>query len=411
VTTRDVTSIVVGGGHSGLAMSRCLTDRSIDHVVLERGSVANSWKTERWDSLTLLTPNWQSRLPGLHYDGHDPDGYMRRHEVASFIETYAAAIDAPITAHTTVTSVRAADGGYVVDTDQGSWRARTVTLASGACNVATVPAFASTVPAGVVSLTAKDYKHPGQLDDGGVLVVGASATGLQLAEEIHRSGRPVILSAGEHVRMPRLHRGKDIFWWMDATGLFDERYDQVDDIVRARNVPSPQLVGTPQRSTLDLNTLRSIGVEIRGRLGTIRDGTALFSGGLRNQCMLAELKMHRLLNTIDEWAMAHGYGAGDPHERPAETTVDDVPLTLDLTSGRIRTIVWATGFRPDYSWLDVPVLDHKGRVRHDGGVVTASPGLYLIGTPFLRRRRSSFIHGAGIDAQDLSDHLVSYLAG
>jgi putative flavoprotein involved in K+ transport len=193
--------------------------------------------------------------------------------------------------------------------------------------------------------------------------------------------------------------------------LFDERYDEVDDVVRARNVPSPQLVGTPERSTLDLNTLRAIGVEIRGRLGAIRDGTALFSGGLRNHCMLADLKMHRLLNTIDEWALEQGYGAADPDERPSATVVDDIALTLDLTSGRIRTIVWATGFRPDYSWLDVPVLDHKGRVRHDGGVVTASPGLYLIGTPFLRRRRSSFIHGAGFDAQDLSDHVVSYLAG
>jgi putative flavoprotein involved in K+ transport len=411
VTARDVTSIVVGGGHSGLAMSRCLTDRSVDHVVLERGSVANSWKTERWDSLTLLTPNWQSRLPGFHYDGDDPDGYMHSRDVASFIESYAAAIDAPVTTGTTVTSVRAAEGGYVVDTDQGSWRSRTVVLASGACNLATVPGFASAVPAGVASLTPKDYKHPGQLADGGVLVVGASATGLQLAEEINRSGRPVILSAGEHVRMPRLHRGKDIFWWMDATGLFDERYDEVDDIVRARNVPSPQLVGTPQRSTLDLNTLRAGGVEIRGRLGTIRDGIALFSGGLRNHCMLADLKMHRLLNIIDEWALEHGYGAADPDERPPPTVVHDVPLTLDLTSGQIRTIVWATGFRPDYSWLEVPVLDHKGRVRHDGGVVTASPGLYLIGTPFLRRRRSSFIHGAGFDAQDLSDHVVSYLAG
>jgi putative flavoprotein involved in K+ transport len=211
--------------------------------------------------------------------------------------------------------------------------------------------------------------------------------------------------------MPRLHRGKDIFWWMDAAGLFDERYDEVDDIVRARNVPSPQLVGTPQRSTLDLNALRAIGVGIRGRLGTIRNGTALFSGGLRNHCMLADLKMHRLLNTIDEWALEQGYGAADPNERPPATVVDDVPLTLDLTSGQIRTIVWATGFRPDYSWLDVPVLDHKGRVRHDGGVVTASPGLYLIGTPFLRRRRSSFIHGAGFDAHELSNHVMSHLAG
>jgi len=411
VTTRDVTTVVVGGGHSGLAMSRCLTDRSIDHVVLERGSVANSWKTERWDSLTLLTPNWQTRLPGFAYDGDDPEGFMRGLEVASLIESYAARIDAPVTTNVTVTSVRADDGGYVVESDQGPWRAHAVAIASGACNVPTVPTFASAVPAGIASLTPKEYKNPAQLEDGGVLVVGASATGLQLAEEIHRSGRPVTISVGEHVRMPRTYRGRDIFWWMDATGLLDERFDQVDDITRARNVPSPQLVGTPEHASLDLNSLQAIGVQVRGRLGAIRDGTALFSGGLRNKCTLADLKMHRLLDTIDEWALEHGFGRGDPSDRPMATAVQDAPLTLDLTSGEIRTIVWATGFRPDYSWLDVPVLDHKGRIRHDGGVVASAPGLYLIGAPFLRRRRSSFIHGAGSDAEELSEHLVALLAG
>jgi putative flavoprotein involved in K+ transport len=411
VTAREVTTVVVGGGHSGLAMSRCLTERSVDHVVLERGSVANSWTTERWDSLTLLTPNWQTRLPGFAYEGDDPDGFMSGLEVGALIQTYASVIDAPVTTNVTVTSVRADDGGYVVETDQGPWRARSVALASGACSVPTVPAFASAVPTSAASITPKDYKNPAQLDDGGVLVVGASATGLQLAEEIHRSGRPVTISAGEHVRMPRTYRGKDIFWWMDATGLLDERFDEVDDITRARNVPSPQLVGTPERTSLDLNTLQALGVEVRGKLGAIRDGKALFSGGLLNKCSLADLKMHRLLDTIDEWALEEGFGRGDPMDRPTATTVKEAPLTLDLTSGQIRTIVWATGFRPDYSWLDVPVVDHKGRIRHDGGVVTSAPGLYVIGTPFLRRRRSSFIHGAGYDAEELSDHLVTHLAG
>ena len=188
-----------------------------------------------------------------------------------------------------------------------------------------------------------------------------------------------------------------------------ERYDAVDDITRARNVPSPQLVGTPERKSLDLNALHAIGVEVRGRLGAIRDGVALFSGGLPNLCSLADLKMNRLLGTIDEWAAEQGMsGTGD---RPAPTVVDDnAPLTLKMTNGAIRTVVWATGFRPDYSWLDVPVLDRKGKVKHDGGVVD-SPGMYLIGTTFLRRRSSSFIHGAGRDADELSEHLAGYLAG
>jgi putative flavoprotein involved in K+ transport len=406
----DVTTVVIGGGHSGLAMSRSLADRSVDHVVLERGTVANSWKTERWDSLRLLTPNWQSQLPGAGYDGEDPDGFMKVAEVVEFIECYARTIDAPVHTGTTVSSVRRKDEGYVVETGDDAWRARTVVLASGACNIPTVPEYASALPPGVTSLTPHDYRSPAQLPDGGVLVVGASATGLQLAEEIQRSGRPVTVSVGNHVRMPRTYRGKDIFWWMDATGLFDERYDEVDDIARARNVPSPQLVGTPERATLDLNRLQGLGVELRGRLGAIRDGVALFSGGLKNQCHLADLKMNRLLGTIDAWAEEHGVAGNEPPDRPPPTEVPDAPLTLDLRTGQIRTVLWATGFRPDYSWLDVPVLDHKGRVRHDGGVVT-SPGLYLIGLPLLRRRRSSFIHGAGKDAHDLSDHLVGYLAG
>jgi putative flavoprotein involved in K+ transport len=197
---------------------------------------------------------------------------------------------------------------------------------------------------------------------------------------------------------------------MDASGLLDERYDEVDDVARARKVPSPQLIGTPDRRMLDLKSHAEQGVAIRGRLGTIRDGTAILSGGLRNQCKLADLKMNRLFGTIDEWAAEVGLESDTQGEQHPPTNVGEEPLSLDLTDGSIRTIVWATGFRPDYSWLDVDVLDHKNRVRHDGGVTTA-PGMYLIGSTFLRRRKSSFIHGAGDDATDLAEHLAGYLAG
>ena len=403
-----MTVVVIGAGHCGLAMSRCLSERSIDHVVLERGTVANSWKTERWDSLRLLTPNWMSRLPGFTYDGDDPDGFMDMPAVIAFIERYASTLSAPILTETNVSSVRVLDGVYNVVTDRGVWRCRAIVLASGACNSAVVPGMAEAVPSGIDMLTPMDYRNVDQLDHGGVLVVGASATGLQLADEIHRSGRPVTLSVGNHVRMPRTYRGKDIQWWMDATGLLDERHDEVDDVVRARKVPSPQLVGAPDRRMLDLNALTDSGVKIRGRLGTIRNGTALFSGGLRNQCKLADLKMNRLLDTIDEWAAGAGLGEPGERERHRPTKIGEEPMTLDLTDGSIRTILWATGFRPDYSWLHVDVLDHKRRVRHDGGVTT-SPGMYLIGLPFLRRRKSSFIHGAADDAADLTEHLANHL--
>jgi putative flavoprotein involved in K+ transport len=373
--------------------------------------VANSWRRERWDSLRLLTPNWQSRLPGHPYAGPDPDGYMTAGEVVELIDRFAAVSRAPIRTGTNVTSVRAVDGGYHVTTSRGELRCRAVVIASGACNQPVVPSVSAGVPSSVEQVTPFDYHDPAKLPDGGVLVVGASATGVQLASEIRASGRPVVLSVGEHVRLPRTYRGRDILWWMDASGLWDQRYDEVDDLTRARRLPSPQLVGTPERSTLDLNTLTAAGVELVGRWAALREGRALFSGGLRNVFSLADLKMARLLGTFDEWAEAHGRdGEVDPPERFAPTRVpESARLQLDLGRGEIRSIVWATGFRPDYRWLDVPAVDAKGQLRHDGGAVD-SPGLYALGLPVLRRRKSTFIHGIEDDAREVIAHLARHLS-
>jgi putative flavoprotein involved in K+ transport len=379
-------------------------------VVLERGEVANSWKRERWDSLRLLTPNWQSRLPGQRYAGADPDSFMTMPEVIDFISGYARAIDAPVRSHTAVTSVRPAAGGFHIATAAGDIHGRTVVLASGACNKPSIPALQQAVPAPVRCVNPFDYRHPGQLPAGGVLVVGASATGVQLAYEIHQSGRPVTIAVGEHVRLPRTYRGRDVLWWMEMSGIWNQRYDEIDDLTRARRLPSPQLVGTKERITLDLNALSAAGVTLVGRLAAIRNGRALFSGGLRNQFALADLKMDRLLDAFDEWARAErkldDIGPPErfePTRVPASSRID-----LDLASGAIRSIVWATGFHPDYSWLDVPVVDRKGQLRHDGGVVEA-PGMYAIGLPVLRRRKSTFIHGAEDDARDVVAHLAGFL--
>ena len=225
-STETVTTVVIGAGHAGLAASHFLSERSIDHVVLERGEVANSWRRERWESLRLLTPNWQSRLPGLRYEGPDPDGYMTVPEVTEFIERFAKVSRAPVRTGTNVTAVRRADDGYDgyhVTTSRGEIRCRTVVIASGACNQPSVPPLKDAVPATVAQLTPFDYRDPAALPDGGVLVVGASATGVQLAAELKRSGRPVILSVGEHVRLPRTYRGRDVLWWMDASGVWDQR--------------------------------------------------------------------------------------------------------------------------------------------------------------------------------------------
>jgi putative flavoprotein involved in K+ transport len=379
--------------------------------VLERGEVANSWRRERWDSLRLLTPNWQSRLPGLRYEGLEPDGYMTMGEVTEFIERFAKVSGVPVRTGVDVTSVRHADGGYHLTTSRGEMHARTVVIASGACNQPVVSPLRGAVPPSVEQLTPFVYRHPAQLPDGGVLVVGASATGVQLAAEIQQSGRPVTLSVGEHVRLPRTYRGRDVLWWMDASGVWDQRYDEVEDLTRARRLPSPQLVGTPERTTLDLNALTSMGVELVGRWAAVRDGRALFSGGLRNMFSLADLKMVRLLDTFDEWARTNGRDADVlPPGRFAPTRVpESTRLQLDLQSGEIRAIVWATGFRPDYGWLDVPVVDAKGQLRHEGGVVDGA-GLYALGLPVLRRRKSTFIYGIEDDAREVTEHLTRYLA-
>jgi putative flavoprotein involved in K+ transport len=420
-----VTTVVIGAGHCGLAVSRHLADRGIDHVVLERGEVASSWRAQRWDSLRLLTPNWFSRLPGYEYRGDDPDGYMSAPQVVAFIEGYAKEIAAPVRANTTVTAVRREEGGYVVETDQETWHAGSVVVAAGAATVATVPEVRHAVPAGiehrVPAGSARDlpgYRNPNDLPDGGVLVVGPSASGIQIAQEVHASGRPVTLAVGEHVRMPRTYRGRDVLWWMDATGLFDDRYDEIPDLPRARVLPSMQLIGSPERATLDLNTLTRTGVQLVGRLAGVRDGVAQLSGSLPNVCTLADLKLKRLLKGFDEWAATVGAErtAGLPGGEPVEPTEVPSPTReeLDLRSGEIRTIIWATGLRPEFGFLsgigDLPVFDRKGRVRHDGGVVTASPGLYVIGLPFLRRRKSTLIDGAAPDAADIASHLAAYLA-
>jgi len=412
VTSRNVTCVIIGAGHAGLAMSRCLTELSVDHVLLERGEVANSWRTERWDSLRLLTPNWQSRLPGFKYQGENPDGFRDMPEVIKFIDQYANFISAPVETSTRVTSVSSSESGYKIITNQGEWRCKVLVIASGACNIAVVPNIAEAVSYKVNMLTPIEYKNPNQLADGGVMIVGASATGTQLSKEIQLSGRQVTLSVGEHVRVPRVYRGYDIKWWMDSTGILDERYDDVDDINRARRVPSLQLTGSLDRGTLDLNTLTGIGVKLVGRMVGMRDDKALFSGSLKNVCSLADLKMNRLLDNIDEWITNNDHIVGiNPRERFLPTLIENSPtLEINLTENNIKTIIWATGFRPDLSWLDVPVLDRKGQILHEGGIVNF-PGMYLMGMQFLRRRKSSLIDGAGDDALDLSRHLKAYLDG
>lgn len=402
---KRISTLIIGAGQAGLAMSRCLSDRSVEHVVLERGEVAQSWAADRWDSLRLLTPNWQSRLPGHAYDGPDPDGFMSMPEITAYLRRYAAKGALPVETRTEVLSVSAEGQGYRVRTSRGDWVCSNLVLANGACTLPRIPHVAASIPREILQISPLRYRNPNSLPEGGVLVVGASASGIQIAAELRAAGREVLMAVGQHIRAPRRYRGRDIQWWMDKSGTLDQRAEDFDDPLRARAVPSLQLVGRTDTPLIDLNYLQAQGIEITGRLAAIRDGTALFSGGLANACVLSDLKMRRLLRSFDDWA-AEANITGLPAPETFATTEVAKPhrLSLDLRRGEIRTIIWATGFRPDFSWLELPVLDTKRRLRHVGGCV--APGLYALGQPFLRRRKSQHIDGVGGDATELSDHLI-----
>jgi putative flavoprotein involved in K+ transport len=404
------TVVVIGAGHAGLAMSQRLTDRAVEHVVLDRGEVADSWCTKRWPGLRLLTPNWMLGLPGQPAEHPDPDGFLTAPEVAALVRGYARRIAAPVLPHTTVRSVRRGGRGYEVRTNDHTWQTSAVVLATGGNTIPIVPGCAAALPPSVTQITAFDYRGPASIPEGGVLVVGASATGVQLASELGRAGHPVTLAVGEHVRLPRTYRGHDIFWWLQAIGVLAERHDEMDDLTRARRLPSPQLTGST--APVDLASLAADGVRLVGRLAAVTGGIARFSGSLRNVTTLADLKMARFLGRADEWARnARLDDHLPPPTRPERTPIPNAPcLAIDLAARSVRTVVWATGFRPDYSWLELPVLDQSGRLRHDGGVVTDTPGLYALGLPMLRTRASTYIYGAAADTEALADRLIAHLA-
>ena len=406
-----VDTLVIGGGQAGLAMSRCLSDRSIDHVVLERGRVAERWRTERWDSLRLLTPNWQTRLPGFQYHGPEPDGYMPMTELVGFFERYAASFRSPIELGTTVLAVEREGPHFRVETSRGNWHACHVVIATAYSDRPFVPPQAQHLSRRIVQIVPTQYRNPAQLPPGGVLVVGASATGVQLADEIHASGRPVTLAVGRHQRLPRTYRGRDILWWLDAMGVFDATTEDVFDVHTSQSQPSLQLVGRAGRS-LDVAILQQRGVKVLGRLIAAEYEHVLFDDDLVATTTASDVKLAQVLQRIDAFISSTPVNAVAPRE-PFEATWPSVlgtaKTTVDLRAAGIETIMWATGFARRYPWLKVPVFDEHGEIRHRGGV-TAVPGLFVLGMHFQRSRKSAFIDGVGNDAAFLADRIVSRTA-
>jgi putative flavoprotein involved in K+ transport len=400
--------LVIGAGQAGLAMSHCLGKSGIEHVVLERGQIAERWRSERWDSLRLLTPNWMTRLPGWSYTGSDPDGFMTAAEFSEYLQAYAKASDAPVQQNTTVLDLRRGPLGFQVETSGATWHASAIVLATGHCDVPAVPQMARKMSASIVQVTPSDYRNPNQLPKGGVLVVGASATGVQLAGEIRQSGRQVMLAVGQHTRLPRRYRGRDIWHWLDRIGVLDDTTLSVCNLARARSQPSFQLVGRPDGGTIDLGTLQAAGVRLTGRAANACGTIVTLNDDLIETVASAQGALERLLNRID--VAADGCSAPPPEpDARCNTKLSAGPTEVDLEAEGIRTVVWANGFHRNYAWLKVPVLDQMGELIHEGGI-TPEPGLYALGLRFQRRRRSNFIDGVGRDAEELTDELCQHLA-
>jgi putative flavoprotein involved in K+ transport len=396
-------TVIIGGGQAGLAMSCCLREHGVKHIVLERGRVGERWRSERWDSLRLLTPNWQSRLPHWHYKGDDPDGYMTTQEFVEHLERYARSFNAPVYDGTTVQAVEnVARGSYRITTDRGVWMARNVVIATGHCDVPWVPPIASGLADDLHQVVPSDYRNPGQLPTGNVLVVGASATGAQLAEELAAAGRQVTLAVGRHTRLPRTYRGRDILWWIDTMGGFMAPADPADEA----KSPAPQLVGAPDNRSLDVQQLQRRGVRLAGKVTGVEGHRVRFGRNLAEVVRAADKQMEITLAKIDEFAATMGLDdmTGTKEIIPP-TRLRDVPTEIDLEEEGITTVLWATGYRRSYPWLKVPVLDERGEILHRSGV-TDEPGLYVLGLRFQRRKNSNFIDGVGNDAAELARHLV-----
>jgi putative flavoprotein involved in K+ transport len=402
---RATETIIVGAGQAGLALSWHLTRAGREHVLLERGKVGERWRSERWESLSLLTPNWLNRLPGSAPHA-DRNGFLSRTGFVQYLDAYARSFDAPVAEGVEVTSVDRTPDGYCLGTTTGPWSARNVVVATGHCEAPAVPGASVAVPAGVRQLHAVAYRSPATLPPGAVLVVGAGPTGQQLAAELRRSGRDVVLSVGRHAWLPRRYRGRDIWYWLHATGALERTADEVPEEA-ASSSPSVVLTGANGGERLDLGLLDDLGIVVTGRLQRFDGRRAVFADDLDATVGEAEQRMRRVLQRIDERI----HDLLGRAEAPDGDSIPSFALpagrrSLDLRAAGVASVIWATGFRRSYSWLRVPVLDAAGELVHRGGV-TSSPGLLGLGLRFQRTRKSHFIGGSGEDAA----HLARMIAG
>jgi putative flavoprotein involved in K+ transport len=398
-------TVVVGGGPAGLATSGELAAAGHDHVVLERGRVAESWR-RRWDGFHMNTPNWMNRLPGAPETAWPPGAFAGRDAFVAGLDRYAEALDLPVRTGTAVVGVRSAAGGYEVETDRGCLRAANVVLAAGAQNVPQFPRLAEGFSADVEQLHSSDYRRPGDLLDGAVLVVGSGQSGGQIAEELLEAGRQVYLSTSPLGRMPRRYRGRDVAEWWREMGWFEARPEDVPP--SARRLAQSLVSGTHGGHTLSLQGLARRGAVLLGRLASVGDRRVHLDGDLPRNLAAGDEGAERIRRAIDAHIEQCGAFAPPPDRHPSEAPMAshvEVP-SLDLRAAGIRTVIWATGFRGDFSWLRMPLLDERGLPRHRG-IATAAPGMYAVGLPWQTRRSSGIVYGMARDARKVAERIVA----
>ena len=405
-TTERHETVIVGGGHAGLAMSHALSRRGRAHVVLERGRLAERWRSERWDSLCFQFPNWSLTLPGQPYDGGDPEGFATRDDVVAFIERYAAAIAAPLRTGVTVLALGTGRDGFRLETSHGAREAASVVVATGPYQEPVIPALGAALPARIVQVHSSAYRNPGRLPPGAVLVVGSGASGCQIVEDLLAAGRRVLLAVGRHRRFPRRYRGQDMFWWMERMGALDQTLAERPE---ARGRPNPLVTGVGGGHDIDLRDYAARGVTLLGRVEAMDGARLRLADDLDAQIARGDEGVAAFTRSVDAYVAQAGLAA--PEETlPAPPPSSVVAIrSLDLDGSGITSVIWATGFRRDFSWIGLPVLDAAGEAVHRRGV-SACPGLYFLGLPWLHTLKSSVLCGVGRDADHLAEDIVARAA-
>jgi putative flavoprotein involved in K+ transport len=410
VNSQPTEVVIIGGGQAGLSLSFCLTEQHCPHIVLEQGRIAESWRSKRWDSLRLVGPNRTLDLPGFPYVGDDPDGFMGKDEVANHLEAYARSFGAPVREGVRATAVASYPNGagFLVRTDDGTYAAAGVVVASGALQRPFIPALAEDLPAHIAQVVPYAYRSPAALPPGAVLVVGSGQAGCQIAEELRRAGRMVYLSVGRSWWAPRRYRGQDLSLWLRTVGWFDRTVDSLPPGART-GLPNPQFTGSGGGRDLNVHTLAAEGVVLLGRLQAIRDGAITLAPDLAGNLAIADEQAMGTLRAIDDHIREQVLDApaADPpgYLLPATELARGAPTELDLDAAGVSAVIWSTGYRPDLGWVQLPVLDPQGYPVQRRGV-TAVPGLYVLGLDWLHSAKSGLFAGIGEDAAYLAARIA-----